>query len=124
MGLCGAAKKNGYVALPNGDLHKCWETVAMPVYRIGSILDDIPVEAISESKWNDWSPFDESECRDCVILPNCLGFCAYHFVYRENYSGNSAKSMCPSLKHEISQRLLLYIENIETNDKQLNSANK
>ncbi|SHO43166.1 radical SAM/SPASM domain-containing protein [Anaerocolumna xylanovorans] len=110
MGMCGASKNNGYVIVPNGDLHKCWETVSRSEYRIGNICDSPSIHPDAVSKWLDWSPFAEEECRECAILPNCLGFCRYHFIYKENYSGHSKESMCPSLKYQISERLRLYLD--------------
>ncbi len=110
MGLCGAAKKSGMVIVPNGDVHKCWETVSMQNYRIGNIFDeDFSLEGQSED-WYAWSPFKEKDCRECRILPNCLGMCTYRFLYKENYSGNSALSPCPSLKFEIEDRLRMYVD--------------
>lgn len=109
MGLCGAAKKSGMVIVPNGDIHKCWETVSMQKYCIGNIFDEeFSLEDRSED-WYDWSPFKEEDCRDCRILPNCLGMCTYRFLYKENYSGNSALSPCPSLKFELENRLRMYV---------------
>jgi len=110
MGLCAAARKNGMVLSPNGDIHKCWETVTMDRYRIGNITDptfDLHRDGIS---WTGWSPFMEKECLECPILPNCMGMCTYRFLFKDNYSGNSAKTPCPSLKFNISERLRMFIK--------------
>lgn len=109
MGLCGATKKYGIVIVPNGDIHKCWETVSMPEYRIGNILDETFKLEEQSANWRNWSPFREKECQECKILPNCLGMCTYRFLYKENYCGNSALSPCPSLKFEIQNRLRMYV---------------
>lgn len=110
MGLCGAARKYGLVIVPNGDVHKCWETVSMPEYRIGSIGDKTFSLEENSKEWHQWSPFEEEECRNCRILPNCLGMCTYRFLYKENYWGNSALSPCPALKYEIENRLKMYVK--------------
>ncbi len=109
MGICAAARKNGMVLSPNGDIHKCWETVTMDRYRIGNITDpafDLHRDGIN---WTGWSPFMERECLDCPILPNCMGMCTYRFLFKDNYSGNSAKTPCPSLKFNISERLGMFL---------------
>ena len=115
MGLCGAANPNGYVALPDGSIHKCWETVSMKEYQVGTILEEPIVEEEKFKKWLAWSPFHEEECKECGILPNCAGMCTYRFRYKENYSGNSALSPCPSLKYELGQRLLMFMKEREKN---------
>lgn len=111
MGLCGAANANGYVVLPDGMLHKCWETVSIPEYAVGSILETPAIHEEKFRAWVDWSPFSEAECRDCSLLPNCMGMCTYRFLYKQNYAGNSAASPCPSLKHELMARLMMYMTN-------------
>src|SRR5215472_11107882 len=35
-GVCGALRPKGFVILPNGDIHKCWDTVSMPDRKTGS----------------------------------------------------------------------------------------
>lgn len=112
MGMCGATKTNGFVIVPNGDIHKCWETVAIPEYKIGSLWQKPNIQPEKEVIWKNWTPFIEPTCRKCSILPSCLGFCRYHFIYRDNYSGNSADNMCPSLKHTICDRIKIYIESV------------
>lgn len=109
MGLCVATNKNGYVATPNGDIHKCWETVSFPEYKIGTLDKSEMVINENYNKWNHWSPFDEKTCKDCKMMPICGGFCEYHFLYPENYSGNTSLSPCPSIKFEIENRLKLYL---------------
>lgn len=118
MGMCGASKKNGYVIVSNGDIHKCWETVSNSEYRIGNILNASPIHLEAASKWSDWTPFVEEKCRKCAVLPNCLGFCRYHFIYKENYSGKSKESMCPSLKYQLPERLLLYLDSLNKHSEQ------
>src|SRR5690606_19828824 len=39
MGMCGAARDNGYVVTHKGDVHKCWETAHDPRKRIGTIFE-------------------------------------------------------------------------------------
>lgn len=110
MGLCGATKMHGYVAVPNGDIHKCWETVSMPKYKVGNINNMPQIDEQNYKRWLKWSPFCEDICKNCRILPNCLGMCTYRFLYKENYTGNSAVSPCPSIKYELESRLLMYLE--------------
>lgn len=106
VGLCGATKPKGLVIVPNGDIHKCWETVSFPDKRIGTIKNEDFVSKDLVEKWESWNPFKYEECRNCVILPNCCGFCAYKFLYKSEFGGNSTAKPCPSLKYNIKEKLL------------------
>lgn len=110
MGLCGAAKENALVVCPNGDVHKCWETVSVSKYKVGNINDEKFNLKQSSRDWTSWNPFKEEECLNCPLLPNCMGMCTYRFLYKENYSGNSALTKCPSLRFDFENRIRLYLK--------------
>lgn len=106
-GVCGAIKPQGLVVLPTGDIHKCWDTVSSPERKAGSIFEPEKfVESEVSLMWMKWSPFDNNSCRNCKILPNCTGACAYKFVYAETTRGEAAVLPCPSWKYNIKERLL------------------
>lgn len=99
--LCGAILPNSFVILPNGDLHKCWNTVANHNEKVGNI--NHPDEIAENAIYRDWisRPLIKSEeCYQCPILANCAGGCAAK-------KGNNADS-CISLKNNIRQRLVMY----------------
>ena len=110
-GICGALKPKGFVVLPNGDIHKCWDTVSMPQRKVGTIFD---VEALRTDdrvlRWMRWSPFDNGVCTHCKILPNCAGACAHKFINRDETLGEAASLPCPSWKYNIKERLVLMAE--------------
>ncbi len=111
IGLCGATKPNGYVVVPNGDIHKCWETVSFPELRIGNVNDgNISLTNYNKSLWEQWSPFQNDTCRSCTILPNCVGFCTYKHLYKSEYAGKSAYTPCPSIKFNIKERILDFVQ--------------
>lgn len=107
MGLCGAMRPKSLVITPSGDLHKCWDTVTYSHQRVGRI-DDIaglnsnPINAL----WNNWSPFQNTSCRNCKILPSCAGACAYKFIHSDETRGEAAVLPCPSWKFSIKEKLL------------------
>jgi uncharacterized protein len=105
-GTCGAVRPNGIVVLPNGDVHKCWDTVSWPEKKTGSILD-LPNLSKSpiHAKWIEWTPFDNETCKNCKLLPNCSGACAYKFVHAQDTRGEAAVLPCPSWKYNIKERL-------------------
>lgn len=111
MGLCGATKPKGYVIVPNGDIHKCWETVSFTERRIGHVSDgNFSLANDKKALWEQWSPFKNDTCRSCAILPNCVGFCSYKHLYKSEYAGNSALLPCPSIKFNIKERILDFVE--------------
>ena len=112
LGLCAAVKPYDIIAVPNGDVHKCWDTVSFPFRRVGDIFTiktamqnkAEPVEA-----WNLFSPFNNEACRHCKLLPNCSGSCAFKFVHPEDMIGD-ASLPCPSWKYSINEKLILKAE--------------
>jgi uncharacterized protein len=110
-GVCGALRPKGFVVLPNGDIHKCWDTVASPEQKVGTILD---IDALATDKralrWTQWSPFDNAACLNCKILPNCVGSCAHKFLNPDQTLGEAGSLPCPSWKYNINERLLFTAE--------------
>lgn len=110
-GVCAAIRPKGFVITPTGDVHKCWDTVSFPEQKVGTIFDiDAMVQDEKVLKWLRWTPFDNKTCRNCKILPNCAGSCAYKFVHSEETRGEAAILPCPSWKYNIKERLVLRAE--------------
>jgi uncharacterized protein len=109
-GICGAVRQNAVVVLPNGDLHKCWDTVSTAAYRIGSIFDPDAIASNAEAqRWSRWTPFDHDTCVECKLLPNCAGSCAHKILNADQVRGEAALP-CPSWKFNINERLVLRAE--------------
>ena len=106
-GSCAAVKPKGFVVLPTGDIHKCWDTVSWPEKKVGTIFDvDGLVKSELAMRWLRWTPFDNETCQNCKLLPNCAGACAYKFVHASDTRGEAAVLPCPSWKYNIKERLL------------------
>lgn len=107
-GTCAAVRPRGFVIVPSGEIHKCWDTVNDPGRAIGNLFD---LDAINHNElshaWIKWTPFKNETCRNCKILPNCAGACAYKFVHSGSQRGEAAILPCPSWKYNIRERLLL-----------------
>lgn len=70
LGMCTAVKPNSFVVVPNGDLHKCWDTVMDSRLRVGSVMGNTrKKDAITEAMWDNWSPFENDVCKSCKLLP-------------------------------------------------------
>ncbi|MGD9864673.1 MAG: radical SAM protein [Pseudodonghicola sp.] len=109
LGLCTAVKPNSYVVVPNGDLHKCWDTVMDPGRRVGSVMAGARrgSDRRTEAMWNAWSPFDNDVCGNCQLLPSCAGACAFKFGHNDYASGETGKLPCPSIKFNMAEQLFL-----------------
>ena len=110
-GVCGAVRPQGVVIMPNGDVHKCWDTVSMPHYKVGTIFEPEKLaQHPMHKRWMDWTPFTNETCRNCKILPTCAGSCAYKFVHATHTRGEAATLPCPSWKYNLAERLLVTAE--------------
>lgn len=77
-GYCGAGHVNSYVVAPNGLLFKCWEELSLePTTSVGDIFggERSLQQQRNFDRYERWNPFAKSECRECNILPLCLGGC-------------------------------------------------
>lgn len=110
-GNCQAIRPGGILLLPNGDIHKCWDTVHDAKHRVGTIFEPAKIPESPRFKaWIAWSPFKNDTCRNCRILPNCAGACAHKFVNPTITLGEAGALPCPSWKFNIVERLILRAE--------------
>lgn len=72
---CGAVRDRSFVVAPDGGLVTCWHDVADPGARIGHLRlpETVRMRTVREER-RSFSPFDR-ECRECTILPLCMGHC-------------------------------------------------
>lgn len=110
-GVCAAVRPKGMVITPEGDIHKCWDTVTNPLFSVGNIFD---LESFQHNEqmqdWLRWTPFANNTCRNCKLLVNCAGACAYKFVHVGETRGEAAVLPCPSWKYSLNERLVLRAE--------------
>lgn len=104
MGMCVAARDNGFVITHTGDVHKCWETAHDPRKRIGTIFEPESFQTNPNTAlWEVWSPFESDVCKSCKILPMCGGFCGHRFIYQG--AGNDDALPCPDWKWNTAEYL-------------------
>ena len=98
---CFAEAKKGYVVCPNGELLKCWNDVGKKKEAVGHLLIPTSRQMIEKrKKWSHRNPF-KLECKDCQLLPICMGGCLYLY----NLNG---KVDCHPWKYEPELHLLYY----------------
>jgi uncharacterized protein len=93
-----SGQKNTYLVIDSlGDVYDCDGYLGVPSHKMFSIFDDVQ-DQIWEVITND--PFTEAKCRECEILPLCLGNC--------KWERNCCGDPCHPLKHTLP----LYIKDL------------
>ena len=98
--ICGAVTEGIFGIDPDGNLYKCWETVAVPEEAVGNILKVEPDVDYNLNliKWMTYDPFENEECKECKIFPICFGGCPSSRVYHpEGKISNDV--MCSPMKY-------------------------
>ena len=83
-GVCGADHGNSYLVAPDGLLFKCWAQASLGAdHSIGSLLEAqvTPSQKANLEGYLDWDPLEDGNCRDCRVLPICMGGCPYLRVH-------------------------------------------
>ena len=102
---CGAIALNSMVINPSGDIYKCGLTVSEDAESLGNIRDPMDLVNANMLKWLSFDPFELEECRECDLLPVCLGACPRITVAGENPAESNS---CKYLKDNIETILILH----------------
>ncbi len=105
-GHCGADSENAFVISPTGDLYKCWEEISLDrSLAVGSVFSDsrTPPQERKLNRFLSWDPFQLSACRECHILPLCLGGCPRQGLDLKQ----STHGACCSWKYNLEEMLRL-----------------
>lgn len=102
---CTAPLRNSFTIDPDGAIGKCVpgtgtrQSVMAQIYPsdINRTLEEINS---ASHPYNDFDPFQTEECRNCVLLPSCLGSCPKSHV-------NGHIKFCP-LKENLTDMLSFY----------------
>ena len=73
---CGASTPTFWTINPNGDLHKCWDTINDSSQAVGNVNTEY-IDENKHEKWLSWSPFNYKKCHNCSVMPLCMGGCAH-----------------------------------------------
>ncbi|RLE16382.1 MAG: hypothetical protein DRJ14_08645 [Acidobacteria bacterium] len=101
MPVCGAISENAFVVAPDGSLTKCWNDVGNPGKVIGHISDPNHLNG-DLKRWRQFTPTDWQECRDCDILPICMGSCPDRLMRL------GPGPACTRWKHCLREAVILY----------------
>lgn len=74
---CCADSVSSFVIDPKGNMYKCWNDVGNVSRKVGNVLEKERHFNTLNTKYIFWSPFAFEECKECNILPICMGGCPY-----------------------------------------------
>ena len=76
QGICSYITDFAYLIDMLGDLYKCQNFVGLRDRKVGSLDENGEINYTDEFyNWMSRNPFDIPECRNCKLLPLCLGGC-------------------------------------------------
>lgn len=104
---CMANKRFSLGVSQSGVLTKCWHHITNETFAIGT-LDDLH---IAENGYvDDYSPFNDKECRQCRVLPSCMGGCKQQNEFYE--AGLEGKKLigCDNTRWNIRKRVVALYE--------------
>jgi uncharacterized protein len=104
--FCGALSEGYFVVSPAGHLFRCWEELSHdPLKSVGDVFSS----SLEDQQKNNlasyiaWDPFQMAECKNCDILPICMGGCPVHGM--EN--PGSSKGECLHWKYNLRKMIEL-----------------
>lgn len=106
-GYCGADHLSSFVVAPSGLLFKCWNEISGDENSsVGSVLKDKPAggQQANLENWLSWDPFEKNDCRNCDILPICMGGCPYN---AKRFNKNVSSGHCANWKYHLLDMLKL-----------------
>jgi uncharacterized protein len=102
--FCSAASVNFYVIDTDGLIYKCWHCIGELSESIGSVYfkDTILINQ-ANLKWLSYTPFNNSKCKKCNVLPLCMGGCPYKKLVFESSKNDS----CESIRFNLSRSVII-----------------
>ncbi len=95
---CSATSGYLFVVDPAGYISRCWHSAGVPSESMGNVLD--LMNSVEESdvakQWRSFSPFAYPACRNCSVLPLCMGGCSHPRVFME-----ANKPPCEAIKQQV-----------------------
>jgi uncharacterized protein len=99
--FCMTQTVNAFLVDPEGWLYRCWNDVGDQSKASGTIMDEINLLHPNFTRLFEYTPFEDSRCLECSVLPVCMGGCPARRVDR----GLSDEQMCEGWKHNLQPML-------------------
>jgi len=98
---CLADSGNSLVITPSGRIVNCWNDVDNPNATTGHLLEPETSETRKNlATWKSRDPFS-FECKDCLLLPICMGGCPYIHLH-------TGKLHCHKWKYNLKESIAFY----------------
>jgi uncharacterized protein len=99
--FCMAQAVGAAVIDPEGNTYRCWHHVGDPDRASGNIRSVQDQTDLNFMRLFSFDPFEQTDCRECKLLPVCLGGCPSRRADRDF----SNEEMCESWKYNLSSML-------------------
>lgn len=113
---CTADSITSKVIAPDGSMYKCWHDMSKPNMSIGNIKDLMNLSdqnIMTQVKYMLSNPFKVDECRECNVLPLCMGGCPT----------TSNKVSCQNCKYSLIETLKQKYDLLVNSDSGFNNQN-
>lgn len=102
LNYCCSDYLTSYVVDFEGNLYKCWNDVGNVESRCGTLENEDIDFSNGNIKWINHNPLKYKKCRDCNILPICMGGCPYKVIAKGN------EPVCDCIKYNLEKVLEYY----------------
>jgi len=99
--FCMAQVVNSYLVDPEGYVYRCFNHVGSTEKASGKITENINYQHPNFTRLFRFDPFRDETCRECNLLPVCMGGCPSRRADR----GLTGIQMCDSWKHNLEPML-------------------
>lgn len=104
---CMANKQFSLAISQSGAISKCWHHITEDNVIIGTVDD---LDLARNGFVDGYSPLEDAECRECRVLPSCMGGCKQLNLYYENGLEGKKYEGCDSLRWSIQKRVIALYE--------------
>lgn len=101
---CSIRNQNVAVIGPKGEIYKCWNDVGKQERIVGNIWGKVLNQRLLLQYLAGADPFDDAQCRECILLPTCSGGCPYLRLIKES-ERNGLGEVCPLIKLDVKTYL-------------------
>ena len=101
---CGAIHKNSLMVDPCGNLYKCWDVFGVESEKVGTIGTGVKLNN-TLLKWLLFDNLGQEKCRNCILLPLCLGSCPRLCVVEDKFVNE--RDHCPPQKYNVEKYVQL-----------------
>lgn len=103
LNYCCAELFNSFVVDHEGYLYKCWNEVGNISNSIGNITDEnFDIAGYKNGIWINQDPLESGTCKECSLLPVCMGGCPHNTVILEKHN------QCDLIKYNIQDVMMKY----------------